>query len=102
MMTDSNVPEAEGLKEILGLLDHPQLFRRHRFAVGNTGTEAGHLGFIGGRQAQLRRKLANLLLCQADFFERCADLELPGGLRAWTKVARIAGVLSVGDHFKTS
>ena len=97
MVADANIVEAEVAQDILSLLNHAELLRGNGFAIGHPRAEAGHLGFVGGGQAELSGERADIGLGQASLLERGAHLELCGRLGAWAKVANIAGVFAVGD-----
>ena len=100
MMPHAHVVKAEVAQNIFRRLDHPQFFRRHRFAVRNARTQAGHLRLVRRRQAELRGQFADFRLRQSNFLQRRAHLKFARRLRARTKIARVARVLAVGNHRK--
>ena len=87
-------------QHILRLLDHPQLLRRHRLAVGNARTQTRHLRLVRRRQTHLRRQLANLRLRQPDLLQRRAHLKLRRRPRARTKIPHVTRILAISDHRK--
>lgn len=46
-------------------------------------------------------EFADFGLSQTKFLERCANLELCGGLCARAEIAYVAGVLAISDHVET-
>src|SRR5438874_2496528 len=80
MMADADIKETEVPQHIFRALNHAELLGRNSFAVRNSRAQARHLRFVSSWQADLRRKLANLGLRQADLFQGGADLELCRGL----------------------
>ena len=101
MVADADIVKAEVAQDVFGLLDHAKLLRGDRFAVGDAGAEAGHLGLVGRRQAKLSGEGADIGFGQARLFEGGTDLEFRRCLRAGPVVADITGVFAVGDDGKT-
>ena len=101
MVADADIVEAKVAQDILGKLDHVQLLRGDGLAVGDPGAEAGHLGFVGGRQPEPGRERADIGFGEAGLLEGCADLELLRGAGTGPKVPDIAGVFAVGEDSHT-
>src|SRR5689334_5289480 len=98
MMSHSHLIESQVAEDILRRLDHPQLLRRDRLAVGHTRAEARHLRLVRRGQTKLRGQLPNLRLRQLDFLERRADLKFLRRLGAGPEIANVAGVLAISDY----
>ena len=75
-----------------------ELFFCDGLACGDPGTQAGHLGFLGGRQAEVGTKFADFCLGQTELFERGADLKLTSRFGSGAMIADVAGILTVGQH----
>ena len=97
MVADANIVEAEVAQDVLGFLNHAELFRGNGFAIGHPRAKAGHLGFVGGGQAELGGERADIGLGQPSLLQRSPHLELCGGLGTGAVVANVAGVFAVGD-----
>ena len=101
MMADTHVVKTEIAENILSLFDHGKFLFGDRFTVRNAGAKTGHLGFVGGGEAELGGKFADFGFGETSFFERGADLKFGSGLSAGAIVSDVAGVFAIGDYSET-